>query len=304
MVKASWPDRVVMIKNVIKHNPPESPNVVRSWSNSLAEIPECELKTEYIQHVARFLALKGEAFAKAFAEALPKGYRKALPKGYGKGSSKKQKSLTERISDPLPNQEQEQEQEQEKEERNRTAKPLSLSSPAALESQDQPDQPITAPGQVQSPGSWLPGERRPTGDEQAAIVELQHLWAKLWKKDPPTMAPRGDDSDRMVEALRAGGHLDGETIAMAKRAVRGHHKRASKEGSQMGRDFGFCFPKLSRGSRVIGNRLDFAKYESFALEIKERKPPPPKPPPEKIEPGVTPEELKEHMARIRREANK
>ena len=197
------------------------------------------------------------------------------------------------LSDPgLQEQEQKQKQEQEQKQ---CHDPISLS-----QSQDD-DQSIHSRGHVAQPSSWLPGEKKPTGAEQTAIVELQHLWAERWHKDPPTMAPRGDDLDRIVEALRAGtGNVDGESIAMAKRAVMGHHKRASKDGSQMGRDFSFAFPKLSRGNRIQGGRLDWIKYESFALEIKERKPPPPKPPPEQIEPGATPEEIAQHMADIKR----
>ena len=88
IVKADWKARLVWVPNVIRHNPPESPNVVRSWRVAWDELPECKLKTEAYKTLKAFLEAFGEAFAKAFGEACPH---------------------------PSPNQEQEQEQEQEEE---------------------------------------------------------------------------------------------------------------------------------------------------------------------------------------------
>jgi hypothetical protein len=76
----------VWLPNFLKHNAPESPNVVKSWSNALEMIPECSMKSTVIS-MAVSLA---ESLSKAFAEALPKAFRKGMA-----------------------NQEQEQEQEQE-----------------------------------------------------------------------------------------------------------------------------------------------------------------------------------------------
>jgi hypothetical protein len=90
MVKADWTARVIWLRNAIKYNEPESPNVVRSWRIPWDEIPACSLKSEAYQHLKAFLEGKGEGFSKAFLEAC----RKPLPK-------------------TMPNQEQEQEQEQE-----------------------------------------------------------------------------------------------------------------------------------------------------------------------------------------------
>ena len=74
----------------LRYNPPENPNVLKSWANSLDLVPECSLKTQAIEAVKDF----SEGLPKAFAEALPEAFRKGLPKG-------------------MPKQEQEQEQEQE-----------------------------------------------------------------------------------------------------------------------------------------------------------------------------------------------
>jgi hypothetical protein len=64
--------------NFLKYNPPENPNVVKSWDAIIDLIPECELKDKYLQSL--------KAFAIPFGVTLRKG---------------------------LANQEQEQEQEQE-----------------------------------------------------------------------------------------------------------------------------------------------------------------------------------------------
>jgi hypothetical protein len=76
MVHADWKARVVFIPNAIKYNPPGSPNVVRAWANAIRDLPECELKTQAIQHIQRALGeLEGktQAFAHAFGEAMQQG---------------------------------------------------------------------------------------------------------------------------------------------------------------------------------------------------------------------------------------
>jgi pyruvate/2-oxoglutarate dehydrogenase complex dihydrolipoamide acyltransferase (E2) component len=88
LVKADWSARLVLLPKALRHNKPESPNVVRSWKNTWIELPECPLKDEAWRTLRAFTEGFGEPFAKAFGEACPK---------------------------PSPNQEQEQEQEQEKE---------------------------------------------------------------------------------------------------------------------------------------------------------------------------------------------
>jgi hypothetical protein len=85
LIKADWNARVVWIPNAIKYNPPDNPNVIKSWRDSWDEVPECPLKNEAYE------ALKG------FTEGLGEGFGKAFKEGCAKG---------------LANQEQEQEQEQ------------------------------------------------------------------------------------------------------------------------------------------------------------------------------------------------
>lgn len=99
MVKADFKARVMWVPNAIKHNRPESPNVVKSWAAEFDLIPECDLKREALEHLRASVYALGEAFGKAFNETFGKPSGKPLAKA-------------------MPNQEQEQEQEQDKEEPN------------------------------------------------------------------------------------------------------------------------------------------------------------------------------------------
>lgn len=96
MVKADFKARVMWVPNAIKHNRPESPNVVKSWAAEFDLIPECDLKREALEHLRASVYALGESFGRAFDETFGKASAKASPKA-------------------MPNQEQEQEQEQDKE---------------------------------------------------------------------------------------------------------------------------------------------------------------------------------------------
>ena len=86
LAKADWRARIVWVPNAIKHNAPQSPNVVKGWRSGFDELPDSPLKTEALQALKAYVDTMGEGFRKAFREA------------FGQVS---------------PNQEQEQEQEQE-----------------------------------------------------------------------------------------------------------------------------------------------------------------------------------------------
>ncbi|MDQ8040107.1 MAG: hypothetical protein REH83_06845, partial [Rickettsiella sp.] len=96
LLKVDLKSRVIFIRNAIKYNKPQSPNVVKSWALHWDEIPECALKDEAYQTLKSFVEGLGKAFAQAFEEALRKP------------SVKKQNVQVK----PFPNQDQEQEQEQ------------------------------------------------------------------------------------------------------------------------------------------------------------------------------------------------
>jgi hypothetical protein len=96
MAKADWPARLIFLPNSIKHNLPESPNVLRAWANAFNELPECELKAEILQRLSSVVGRMGEGFRKAFTEV----FGEALPKGLA-------------IQEQKQEQEQKQSQEQE-----------------------------------------------------------------------------------------------------------------------------------------------------------------------------------------------
>lgn len=97
MVEADFQARVMWVPNAIRHNKPESPNVVRSWAAEFDLIPECDLKWKAFEALKASIHALGEAYGKAFDETFPKPSVKAS----GKPSAK-----------TTGNQEQEQEQEQ------------------------------------------------------------------------------------------------------------------------------------------------------------------------------------------------
>jgi hypothetical protein len=73
MAKADWEARVVWIPKAIRHNEPESPDVVRGWRTNLAEIPECDLKREAMRELGSHLKAKGPAWASAWQTACGAG---------------------------------------------------------------------------------------------------------------------------------------------------------------------------------------------------------------------------------------
>lgn len=107
---ADWQAPLVWLPNALRHNAPESPNVVIGWKENLDELPACHLRDQALTDMHAFLLTIGKqtgaanAYAKAFREVLPHGFREAFAKAFAEGFAKGS-------ADPSPNQEQEQEQE-------------------------------------------------------------------------------------------------------------------------------------------------------------------------------------------------
>jgi len=68
MARADWKAKLVWIPNALRHNPPQSVNVVRSWATRFDELPECRLLVEAWDAICDELKAVGEAFEKAFRE--------------------------------------------------------------------------------------------------------------------------------------------------------------------------------------------------------------------------------------------
>lgn len=77
----------LMIKNFIKYNHPDNPNVVKSWEGVLEYLPECKLKNNLIQQTTEYITAH---FSEAFAKALPKPFTEGLPKPFPKGMPKQE----------------------------------------------------------------------------------------------------------------------------------------------------------------------------------------------------------------------
>jgi len=75
MVRLDEKAHFLGLPNFLKYNPPESPNVIKAWQKCLDDIPECDMKNEWIQ------MLKGYAkgYTKAFREAFEEAFRKNMP---------------------------------------------------------------------------------------------------------------------------------------------------------------------------------------------------------------------------------
>lgn len=64
--------RLVVLPNFIKHNKPQSPNVIKSWVHGYKELPECEMKDKLFQSLKDYSEAMPEAFAKAFQDSFGK----------------------------------------------------------------------------------------------------------------------------------------------------------------------------------------------------------------------------------------
>lgn len=81
MADADWDAGLIWVPNAIKHNEPESPNVVLSWQTAWEELPECDLKLQAWQRLRDYLNGKGESWVAAFEKACRKPSRKPSSKG-------------------------------------------------------------------------------------------------------------------------------------------------------------------------------------------------------------------------------
>ena len=112
--------QLIWFPKFLRHNAPESPNVVRGWAAAFEELPECPLKLDVLAGAWATLAAFGEGFRDAFREV----FGEILPKPCEKLSASLPEILSEGFRQPCPNQEQEQEQEQEQK---KTPSPLTSS---------------------------------------------------------------------------------------------------------------------------------------------------------------------------------
>jgi len=88
MVEVNEPACYIGLRNFLRYNQPESPNVCKAWVGALELVPECE-RPQLVARCGQALdELKGnkpEAFREAFEEAFRKAFGR-LPEGFRKAS--------------------------------------------------------------------------------------------------------------------------------------------------------------------------------------------------------------------------
>jgi hypothetical protein len=206
------------LPSAIKHNKPESPNVVKSWAAEFDLIPECDLKWEAFEALKASIHALGEAYGKAFDETFAKPSGKPLAKPSGKTS---------------PNQEQEQEQEQEQDKRQAANAALPPASQAAVSAVVQPDLIEEPPGLPPCPVKQLvalfaqrcpqlPKPRYELWKDSAGAEAMRQRWKWLLGPDAvredqtryaTTPAEAIEWFERFFEAVSASDFLSGRSGA-------------------------------------------------------------------------------------------
>jgi hypothetical protein len=100
LAKADWEAGLVWVPNAVTYNEPQNPNVVKSWADAWAELPECQLKSQAFTELCVYLDGRGKSFAEVFRN-----------------------DCLNYFDNHCPNQEQDQEQEQEQEQEGRVPPP-------------------------------------------------------------------------------------------------------------------------------------------------------------------------------------
>lgn len=83
MVEVDEEACLITYPNFVRHNEPESPNVVRSWAHVILSLPECPLLYRHILRSGGEIEVMHEGYRKAFVEALRKAFPHGFPKAIG-----------------------------------------------------------------------------------------------------------------------------------------------------------------------------------------------------------------------------
>jgi hypothetical protein len=213
MAKASWDDRVVLIPKAILHNLPQSPNVVRSWSEEWKLIAECDLKNEARQIIREALSTVGASYVAVFDEITNfKPSPKPSPKPSRKASSNPSLKASTK---PMANQEQYQQQQ-----KNNKKPPL---PPQGGETDFQPSLGQTLELTAATPAPDQPSTAAaasvPTAFEQAKALYPKRDGGQNWQQAQRAWTAR----------LREG--IAVETLLEGTRAYAGYIRRLGKEGT-------------------------------------------------------------------------
>ncbi|KAA9133478.1 hypothetical protein F3N42_03760 [Marinihelvus fidelis] len=87
------------VPNFTRYNPPDNPNVLKSWVGCWNDLPECDLKNKLYQRLKELAEGLGEGFYKGFAEGFPQTFGETGA-GEGAGSTASAGSAEKAESDP------------------------------------------------------------------------------------------------------------------------------------------------------------------------------------------------------------
>ena len=102
-----------------------------------------------------------------------------------------------------------------------------------------------------------PPATRPMNGEAEAILETRKTYAAAWGHPVEERLPGDILLRRVLEAIRADG-LEG-----VNRGLLGHHRIASRDGSQHGRGYHHAFPPLRMDDGIDYRHLDFDRWSEF-----------------------------------------
>ena len=86
LAKADWDAGLVLIPKAFRHDPPANQNVIKSWSDTWDELPECPLKHEAWRVLKSYVDDLSLPFQQAFMESCPEPLRAYSGNGIGNGS--------------------------------------------------------------------------------------------------------------------------------------------------------------------------------------------------------------------------
>lgn len=101
LAKADWDARLVWIPKAIRHNPPESANVIIGWGKAWHEIPECGLRDEILAEMKSFIFSEKSGLGKAFREAFMEAFGEAFGEVFA-NQEQEQYSRAGKDNPPLP----------------------------------------------------------------------------------------------------------------------------------------------------------------------------------------------------------
>jgi hypothetical protein len=107
---ADWHARLIFLRDPLRDNEPQSPNVLIAWSKAFAELPDCDLRQSIAKSVGAFVRELGPRWADAWQSAID---RPCTTKPFVEPSRKASRKAS-------PNQDQDQKHKQRQKDRRRT----------------------------------------------------------------------------------------------------------------------------------------------------------------------------------------